>query len=118
LRECHLPATAGRRENGLGDQSRHRRGLERSARLLRDGCRLVVSEIGYLPISRMGAMLFLQLMARRYERVSTVLTPNKGFGEWGEICGDEVMAAALIGRPHHLVTIRGNNYRMRQHTDR
>jgi hypothetical protein len=39
----------------------------------------VVDEIGYLPISRTGAMLFFQLMTRRYERASTVLTSSKGF---------------------------------------
>jgi len=80
----------------------------------------VVDEIGYLPISRTGAMLFFQLMTRRYEHASTVLTSNKGFEEWGEVFGDEVMAAALIDRlVHHchIVTIRGNSYRMRQHTD-
>src|SRR5215210_1949759 len=45
---------------------------------------------------------------------------NKGFEEWGDVLGDEVMAAALIDRlVHHchIVTIRGNSYRMRQHTD-
>lgn len=81
---------------------------------------LVVDEIGYLPISRTGAMLFFQLMTRRYEHASTVLTSNKGFEEWGEIFGDDVMAAALIDRlVHHchIVTIRGNSFRMRQHTD-
>ena len=87
--------------------------------ITRDLRLLVVDEIGYLPISRTGAMLFFQLMTRRYERASTVLTSNKGFEEWGEVFGDEVMAAALIDRlVHHchLVTIRGNSYRMRQHT--
>jgi DNA replication protein DnaC len=81
---------------------------------------LVVDEIGYLPISRTGAMLFFQLIARRYERASTVLTSNKSFDEWGEIFGDEVMAAALIDRlvhHSHIVNIRGNSYRMRQHTE-
>ena len=39
-------------------------------------------------------MLFFQLMTRRYERASTVLASNKGFEEWGEVFGDEVMAAA------------------------
>ena len=75
---------------------------------------LIVDEIGYLPISRTGAMLFFQLMTRRYEHASTVLTSNKGFEEWGEVFGDEVMAAALIDRlVHHchIVTIRGNSYR-------
>jgi hypothetical protein len=79
---------------------------------------LVVDEIGYLPISRTGAMLFFQLIRRRYERASTVLTSNKSFEEWGEIFGDEVMAAALIDRllHHcHIAKLRGNSYRMRHH---
>jgi DNA replication protein DnaC len=81
---------------------------------------MVIDEIGYLPISRTGAQLFFQLMSRRYERASTVLTSNKGFDEWGDIFGDETMAAALIDRllHHcHIVNIRGNSYRMRQHRD-
>lgn len=79
---------------------------------------LVVDEIGYLPVSHDGAVLFFQLMNRRYERASTVLTSNKGFEEWGNVLGDDVMAAALIDRVlHHchLVNIRGNSYRMRHH---
>jgi DNA replication protein DnaC len=81
---------------------------------------LVVDEIGYLPVTRTGAVLFFQLIGRRYERASTVLTSNKSFEEWGEVLGDEVMAAALIDRVlHHchLVNIRGNSYRMREHAD-
>ena len=81
---------------------------------------LVVDEIGYLPVNRNGAMLFFQLMARRYETASTVLTSNKPFDEWGEIFGDDLMAGALIDRllHHcHIVNIRGNSYRMRHHQD-
>jgi len=81
---------------------------------------LVVDEIGYLPVTRTGAVLFFQIIGRRYERASTVLTSNKSFEEWGEVLGDEVMAAALIDRVlHHchLVNIRGNSYRMREHAD-
>ena len=77
-------------------------------------------ELGYLPVSQSGAMFFFQLINRRYERASTVLTSNKGFEEWGQILGDDVMAAALIDRllHHcHIVNIRGNSYRMRKHTD-
>ena len=47
-----------------------------------------------------------------------MLTSNKGFEEWGSVLGDEVKAAALVDRlPHHchIVNIRGNSYRMRQH---
>ena len=81
---------------------------------------LVVDEIGYLPISQTGAMLFFQLINRRYEHASTVLTSNKGFEEWGDVLGDDVMAAALIDRlVHHchIVNIRGNSFRMRHHTE-
>ncbi len=81
---------------------------------------MVIDEIGYLPITRTGAMLFFQLLSRRYEAASTILTSNKGFEDWGEIFGDDVMAAALIDRlVHHchIVNIRGNSYRLRQHAE-
>ena len=94
--------------------------LTRRLAVLTHPALLVVDEIGYLPIDHAGAVLFFQLMNPRYETASTVLTSNKGFEEWGEILGDDVMAAALIDRllHHcHLVNIRGNSYRMREHTD-
>jgi DNA replication protein DnaC len=94
--------------------------LSRRLRVLSHPALLIVDEIGYLPLSRDGAVLFFQLINHRYEHASTVLTSNKGFEEWGAILGDEVMAAALIDRlMHHchVVNIRGNSYRMREHTD-
>src|SRR5438093_1383963 len=65
-----------------------------------------------------GPCSFFHLMS--YERAATVLTSNKGFEEWGEVFGDDVMAGALIDRlVHHchIVNIRGNSYRMRQHAE-
>ena len=53
----------------------------------------------------------------RHERASTVRTSKKGFEEWGNVLGDEVMAAALMDRllhDCHIVNIRGNSYRMRE----
>jgi DNA replication protein DnaC len=94
--------------------------LQQRLKVLTHPALLVVDEIGYLPVSRTGAMHFFQLMARRYENASTVLTSNKGFEDWGEIFGDDVMAAALIDRllHHcHVVSIRGNSYRLRHHAD-
>jgi DNA replication protein DnaC len=94
--------------------------LARRLRTLGFPALMIIDEIGYLPISRTGAMLFFQLMSRRYEHASTILTSNKPFDEWGEVFGDEVMAAALIDRlVHHchIVNIRGNSYRMRAHRD-
>jgi len=80
----------------------------------------VVDEIGYLPVTQSGPVLFFQLINRRYGHASTVLTSNKGFEEWGRILGDKVMAAALLDRLHHrchIVNIRGNSYRMRRHAE-
>ena len=94
--------------------------LSRRLAVLSHPSLLVVDEIGYMPINHNGAVLFFQLMNRRYERASTVLTSNKGFEEWGQIFLDDVMATALIDRilHHcHLVNIRGNSYRMREHTE-
>lgn len=102
------------------EQARAAGQLARRLRVLSHPALLIVDEIGYLPVSRDGAVLFFQLISTRYEHASTVLTSNKGFEEWGTILGDEVMAAALIDRlMHHchVVNIRGNSYRMREHTD-
>ena len=74
-------------------------------------------EIGYLPITRTGGIVFLQLMSRRCEHASTVLTSKQGFRVLGRGFGDDVVASALIQRlVHHchIVNIRGNSYRMRQ----
>ena len=86
--------------------------LARRLRVLTDPAPLVVDEIGCLPVSRDGAVLFFQLVNARHEHASTVLASNKGFEEWGAVLGDEVMAAALIDRllHHcHIVNIRGNS---------
>ena len=80
---------------------------------------MIVDEIGYLPITRTGVMLFFQLMTRRYEHASTVLTSNKGLEEWGEVFGDEVMTAHVDRLVHHchIVNIRRNSYRLLEHAD-
>ena len=102
------------------EQARAAGQLARRLRVLSHPALLIVEEIGYLPVSRDGAVLFFQLINTRYEHASTVLTSNKGFEDWGAILGDDVMAAALIDRlMHHchVVNIRGNSYRMREHSD-
>ena len=77
---------------------------------------LIIDEIGYLPFDSAAAYCFFQLISRRYERVSTIFTSNKSFGEWGEIFKDQVIAAAILDRIlHHCTTlnIRGESYRMK-----
>lgn len=77
---------------------------------------LIIDEIGYLPIDRLGANLFFQLISRRYERGPMILTSNQSFGAWGEVFGDRIIATAILDRLlHHAVTlnIRGNSYRLK-----
>ena len=81
---------------------------------------LIVDEIGYLPITPSNGNLFFQLVNARYERGAMILTSNRGFGEWDQVFGDSVVAAALLDRLLHHATvihIEGSSYRLRQHAD-
>jgi DNA replication protein DnaC len=92
--------------------------LQTRIRFLTRNALLIVDEIGYLPLSKGGANLFFQLVNARYERGAMILTSNRSFKEWGQIFGDNVVAAALLDRLlHHAVVIQieGNSYRLRQH---
>ena len=79
---------------------------------------LVIDEVGFLPLDRHQASLFFQVICRRYERGSIILTSNKSYGAWAEIfSGDEVIAAAILDRLlHHSTTIsiRGDSYRLKE----
>ena len=78
---------------------------------------LIIDELGYLPFEPNAAHLFFQLVSRRYERGSLLITSNRSVGEWGEVFGDAVVATAILDRLlHHsrVVTIRGDSYRLRE----
>ncbi|MFP1497619.1 IS21-like element helper ATPase IstB [Escherichia coli] len=78
---------------------------------------LILDEIGYLPMTREEASLFFRLLNRRYEKASIVLTSNKGFADWGEMFGDNVLATAILDRLlHHSTTlnIKGESYRLKE----
>ena len=78
---------------------------------------LVIDELGYLPFERDAAHLFFQLVSRRYERGSLLVTSNRPVGEWGTTFGDPVVATAILDRllhHSHVVTIRGDSYRLRE----
>jgi DNA replication protein DnaC len=77
---------------------------------------LVVDEVGYIPFEAEAANLFFQLVSARYERASLIVTSNKPFGRWGEVFGDDVVAAAMIDRlVHHaeVIALKGDSYRLR-----
>jgi hypothetical protein len=69
--------------------------LEERLKLLTQPKLLIIDEIGYIPIDRQGANLFFQLISRRYERGSILLTSNQSLGAWGEVFGDTVIAIGL-----------------------
>jgi DNA replication protein DnaC len=77
---------------------------------------LVIDEVGYQPLERPEANLVFQVISKRYEKGSTLLTSNKSFGEWGQVFGDEVLATAILDRLlHHcdVVAINGPSYRLK-----
>ena len=77
---------------------------------------LVIDEVGYIPFEPEAANLFFQLVSARYERASLIVTSNKPFGRWGEVFGDDVVAAAMIDRlVHHaeVIALKGDSYRLK-----
>ena len=85
------------------------------AKLRRYGL-IVVDEVGYIPFEQDAANLFFQLVSSRYEHPSLILTSNLPFARWGDVFGDQVVAAAMIDRiVHHadVPTLKGASYRLR-----
>ncbi|WP_429958633.1 IS21-like element helper ATPase IstB [Enterococcus sp. AZ196] len=81
---------------------------------------LIIDEIGYLPISVDDAKLFFQLIDRRYEKKSTLLTTNMPFKDWGEVFLDPKIANAILDRVlhhAHVVQITGNSYRIKDYLE-
>ncbi len=77
---------------------------------------LIIDEVGYIPFDPEAASLMFSLISARYERASLIITSNKPFGSWGEIFGDEVVAAAMIDRlVHHaeILSMKGDSYRLK-----
>jgi DNA replication protein DnaC len=78
---------------------------------------LVIDELGYLPFERRSAHLFFQLVSRRYERGSLMVTTNQMVTQWGSVFGDEMLAAAILDRllhHSHTLLIQGESYRLKQ----
>jgi DNA replication protein DnaC len=78
---------------------------------------LVIDELGYLPFERRSAHLFFQLVAKRYEKTSMLITTNQPVTQWGSVFGDEVLAAAILDRLLHrsqTILITGESYRLKQ----
>ena len=77
---------------------------------------LIVDEVGYIPFDPQAANLMFMLISRRYERASVIVTSNKPFSGWGEIFGDDIVAAAMIDRlVHHaeILALKDDSYRLK-----
>ena len=89
--------------------------LDRRMRVYLSPRVLVVDEFGIWPYDREAATAFFTLVSARYERGSIILTSNKGFGEWGELLGNTVIASAVLDRllhHSHVLNIRGESFRL------
>ena len=99
----------------LGPRARCGQGpAERRLRFYAHLSLLIVDEVGYLDVDKQGADLLFQLVSRRYERRSTIVTTNVGMGSWAIVFGDPVVASAIADRlcHHcHLIRITGRSYR-------
>jgi DNA replication protein DnaC len=76
---------------------------------------LILDELGYLPLDKRGGELLFQVLSKRYERGSTIITTNIAFKQWpGIFANDATMTSALLDRLlHHVevVLIEGESYR-------
>lgn len=77
---------------------------------------LIIDELGYLPMDKVRANLFFQLVNRCYERTSIIISTNRAFKQWGEVLSDDVIAGAVLDRllhHGHIIAIQGESYRIR-----
>jgi len=77
---------------------------------------IIIDELGYLALTKQTAKLFFQLISKRYESGSIIITTNKPFEEWGEVFNDDIVAAAVLDRLlHHSYPflINGKSFRLK-----
>jgi DNA replication protein DnaC len=82
---------------------------------------LLIDEVGYLSYSNRHADLLFELISRRYENKSTVITTNRPFKEWSEVFPNAACVVSLIDRLVHrceVVSIQGESYRLKEAKER
>ena len=81
---------------------------------------LIIDEVGFLPIDKQGANMLFQLINKRYEKSTTIITTNQPFSKWAEVFGDPVLANAILDRllhHSHVFNITGKSYRTKDILD-
>ena len=82
---------------------------------------LVIDEVGYLSYSNRHADMLFQLVSRRYQNKSTLITTNRAFAEWNEVFPNAACVVSLVDRLVHnaeIVAIEGESYRLKEARDR
>jgi DNA replication protein DnaC len=82
---------------------------------------LIVDELGYVPLSPIGAELLFEVFSQRYERGSIIVTSNLPFVDWTSVFGSERLTGALLDRlTHHvhILEMNGDSYRLKQSKSR
>ncbi len=102
-------------------EARDERQLQRFQKQLVKHKLLIIDELGFVPLSKTGAELLFEMISRRYEQGSILMTSNLPFDEWTEIFGSERLTGALLDRLTHHVNIlemNGESYRLSQSRSR
>ena len=107
--------------NDLADAQRQGM-LKRAMKKYVKPAMLVIDELGYLPVDRIGAELIFQVLSERYEKASTVITTNRVYKHWAKTFdNDATLASAVLDRVMHhseTVVIKGESYRQKDIIDR
>jgi len=78
---------------------------------------LCIDEVGYLPCDQRAADLFFQIVSRRYEKKSIIITTNLAFSDWNTVFPGATSVVSLVDRLiHHseITAIEGDSYRRKQ----
>lgn len=115
-----LFTSAGQMLNDLAAQDGDSALKRRLARYARPQL-LVIDEVGYLSYANRHADLLFEIVSRRYEEKSTLVTTNRPFAEWGEVFPNASCVVSLVDRLVHrseILTIEGESYRLKEAKER
>ena len=88
---------------------------KRRAKYISKAAMVIVDEVGFMPLTQAEANLFFSFISSMDERVSVIITSNKGFDEWVDFLGDATITTAILDRLVHrceIISMTGNSYRL------
>jgi DNA replication protein DnaC len=77
---------------------------------------LIIDELGFKKVPQFSADDFFEIISRRYEHGSIIITTNKAFEQWGDVFADPILASAILDRIIHyseIIKINGPSYRQK-----